>query len=169
MRSLVRRHGSALALTLLLVSALTLGLGCSSEEPALAFHLVYPMGVVEESALPMRFDPTGETFYLHSEPFLTGDDVQLASTELQEDGARVLVVFHPAGSKTFATVTSEHVGDRVAMVVHGRLVSAPTVRAPITEGRAIIDGGFSEEEAQALVYELNRPPVPSSSVSGPMM
>jgi len=152
-----------------LLSVLTLTPGCSSEEPALAFHVVYPAGEVQAGALSMEFAPTGETFYLHPEPFLTGNDVQLAATELKEEGAQVLVVFHPAGSRTFATVTTEHVGDRVAMVVHGRLVSAPIVRAPITEGRAIIDGGFSEQEAQTLVYELNRPPVPSSSVAGPMM
>jgi len=171
MKAVIRWFRSPLALVglLLLPLVLLLPLGCSSDEPVLAFHLVYPEGAPVEGALSLVNESTGETFQLHSEPFLTGGDVQLAAVERGDGAARVLVAFHPAGSRRLATVTADHVGDRIAIVVHGRLISAPIVRAPISEGRAVIDGGFTEEEALSLAQELNRSPMGTGAVSGPKL
>jgi preprotein translocase subunit SecD len=55
-----------------------------------------------------------------------------------------------AGRERLAELTREHVGERLGMVVDGRLVTAPVIRAPLTEGRALIVGSFDATEARRI-------------------
>jgi hypothetical protein len=59
------------------------------------------------------------------------------------------------GTKLFADMTREHVGKQIAIVIAGRLHSAPLVNEPITGGRLLITGDFSTEEAEALARNLS--------------
>jgi preprotein translocase subunit SecD len=65
------------------------------------------------------------------------------------------VTFTGAGREQFAKVTKEHLHQRLAIVIDGKLWMAPTVQAEITEGKAIITGSFSADEANALVAQNN--------------
>lgn len=67
----------------------------------------------------------------------------------------VMVDFNGEGRELFATLTSENVGERLAIFLDGELKSDPVIREPITGGTAVISGGFSPEEARALVRNLN--------------
>jgi BlaR1 peptidase M56/SecD-like export protein len=59
------------------------------------------------------------------------------------------------GAKNFAQLTGESVGRRLAIVVDGKVVSAPMIRSRISGGNARIDGNFSRQEAEAIVAKLN--------------
>ncbi len=75
-------------------------------------------------------------------------------------GARENVVqleFNGKGTKKFGSVTSDHVGEQLAIVYDNKLVSAPNLREAITEGHCEISSPtFNEnmEEARELASTL---------------
>ena len=70
------------------------------------------------------------------------------------------------GAKKFGMSTSENVGKRIAIILDGRIISAPNVREPITGGNGTISGNFSFQEATdlALLLRSGALPVPSNIV-----
>lgn len=67
------------------------------------------------------------------------------------------------GSRVWADMTTKAAADnnrQMAMVINDEVISAPSVRTPITGGRTVISGGFSVEEAQTLARQLLWEPLP---------
>jgi SecD/SecF fusion protein len=61
------------------------------------------------------------------------------------------------GAKKFAEVTRDNVGRRMAIVLDGKLYSAPTIQSPIETGSGQITGHFTPDEAQQLATVLQNP------------
>src|SRR5262245_34904458 len=83
------------------------------------------------------------------------EDVADAAAQREPSGWTVLVDLTPEGSDAFASATEAAVGDRIAIVVDGRVVSAPTVQTRIGSGNRVVTGDVSEAEAQALASRLH--------------
>jgi hypothetical protein len=83
------------------------------------------------------------TFVLSGEPIVTTSDVRYASSGLDEDEteAHVTVTFTPEAGERFHAFTSRWVGRRLAILVDGRVASAPFVKQPIEGGRVVITVG----------------------------
>lgn len=79
----------------------------------------------------------------------------------------VQLQFNDEGKKLFGEITSNNVGRRVAIFLDGMPISTPTVNEAITDGKAVISGGFTVEEAKTLTQRLNAGalPVPISLLS----
>ena len=58
------------------------------------------------------------------------------------------------GAKTFGSLTKDNIGERLAIVLDGEVVSAPSIRNAILDGNAQITGQFTYEEAQRLSTNL---------------
>ena len=93
---------------------------------------------------------------------LTGRYLKTAEVVLgQGNGARlsnepiVSITFSDEGAALFEQITSEHVGEQLAIFLDGNLMSAPTINEAIGGGRAIISGNFTLDEARELVQNLN--------------
>ena len=80
---------------------------------------------------------------------------------------QVGLTFNSDGRKLFSQITKEHVGDYVGIFLDDRIIQAPVVREEIPNGQAVISGGFTLEEAQTLVRNLNfgALPVPIKLIS----
>ena len=96
---------------------------------------------------------------------LTGKDLNSAnlSTNSQNGQWVVDLEFNGEGTKKFATLTKNMVGQQMAIFFNGELQSAPVIREPITGGRAQISGGdsgFAYEEAKKMVDLLNAGALP---------
>jgi beta-lactamase regulating signal transducer with metallopeptidase domain len=65
------------------------------------------------------------------------------------------IEFTAEGQARFAEVTRTHVGRKIAIVIDGRVISAPVIAEPITGGKAQITGNFSREEAERLARLIN--------------
>ena len=96
---------------------------------------------------------------------LTGKDLTKAnlSTNSQNGQWVVDLEFNTEGTKKFADLTKKLVGQPMAIFFNGELQSAPTIREPITAGRAQISGGdngFVYEEAKKMVDLLNAGALP---------
>jgi SecD/SecF fusion protein len=74
--------------------------------------------------------------------------------------AEVRLRFTSQGTKTFAQVTRDNVGRRLAIVLDGKIMSAPAIREPILSGEAQITGDFSLDEARLLTSVLNSGALP---------
>jgi SecD/SecF fusion protein len=106
-----------------------------------------------------------EPLLLEKKPVLTGDALsnafmQFSSTEFNEPV--VSLKFNAEGAKKFAEVTSNNVGKRLAIVLDGKVQSAPWIKEAIPFGEAVITGRFSVEQAQdlALILRVGALPAP---------
>jgi len=79
----------------------------------------------------------------------------------------ILLQFNDEGSKLFAEITKNNIDKPVAIYLDGAIISAPRVNEAITDGEAVISGGFTPTEAKTLVGRLNSGalPVPISLLS----
>ncbi|MEN6625137.1 MAG: M56 family metallopeptidase [Candidatus Sumerlaeia bacterium] len=60
------------------------------------------------------------------------------------------------GQKRFAELTGKNIGRQMAIVVNGRIVSAPIVNEAITGGGVQISGGFSRKQAEEIVAAMKQ-------------
>ena len=81
--------------------------------------------------------------------------------------AIVGITFNDEGRDLFAKITKEHKGEVLAIFLDGVVISSPVIQDEITDGKAVISGNFTPEEAKALVRDLNYGalPVPIELIS----
>jgi preprotein translocase subunit SecD len=91
-------------------------------------------------------------------PLFSGDQVdpsQVAPGFDSTTGERtVQFALKSDGAQKFGDYTRASVGQYFAIVLDGRVVSAPVIREPITDGRGQISGSFTTAEQQLLVNTL---------------
>jgi SecD/SecF fusion protein len=88
---------------------------------------------------------------------LLGDRVRKAFPTYDEQGWGVALQLDREGANLFGQLTEVHVGKRFAIVLDGRVQSAPVIREPIYGGHASITGDFTEEEVRNLASVLENP------------
>jgi hypothetical protein len=89
--------------------------------------------------------------------FLTGAEVAQAHAEFDAQngtGWLVQLSFTSNGSKLWADFTAASVGKQVAVVLDGKVVSAPTIQEAITGGATQISGNFTQADATDLAARL---------------
>ena len=74
----------------------------------------------------------------------------------------VTLSFDSEGAKLFAEATTANVGKPLLIVIDEEVISAPTVRVPITDGNAVIEGQFTAKEANDLAVLLRSGALPVS-------
>jgi SecD/SecF fusion protein len=95
---------------------------------------------------------------LRRTPELVGRDIRRAAAVVNQYGAyEVSLELTAEGAKKFERATAENVGRPLAIVLDGKVYSAPTVRSPIRDGRASISGRFDQRKAMELASVLNNP------------
>lgn len=96
---------------------------------------------------------------------LTGENVSDARPAFdQMNQSYVTLNFNARGARIFERVTGESVGRRMAIVLDGKVYSAPSIRERIGGGRASISGSFTTAEAQDLAIVLRAGSLPAVSV-----
>lgn len=93
---------------------------------------------------------------------LTGKQLKRASVSFDQvlGQPQVNLEFDGEGSDLFAELTRENLGKRIAIYLDGVPISAPVVQTEITNGQAVISGGFDLEEAKQLSQRLNAGALP---------
>ena len=72
----------------------------------------------------------------------------------------VQLQFSSEGQKLFGDLTSQHVGDTLAIFIDGYPIMMPTINSAILDGSAVITGSFTNEQARALAIQLNSGALP---------
>ncbi len=95
-------------------------------------------------------------------PVVTGDDLTDARPTTDDNGApAVSFRFNVSGARAFGDYTASHIGEPFAIVLDGKVISAPTIQAHIAGGSGIITGRFSIEEATDLALLLRAGALPA--------
>lgn len=98
---------------------------------------------------------------LKKQASLTGNALADAQIGFDSLGlSYVLVHFNSQGSKTFSQLTKDHVGHRLAIILDGKIKSAPVIKEPILSGEAQITGDFTPSEAKDLSLVLRSGALP---------
>ncbi|MDD4979868.1 MAG: protein translocase subunit SecD [Candidatus Omnitrophica bacterium] len=98
-----------------------------------------------------------EPLLLEKEAVLTGDALTNASVRFSQSQFNEPVVsleFNAQGAKKFAEITRNNIDRRLAIVLDGKVQSAPRIKEAIPTGEAVITGRFSVEQAQDLSIVL---------------
>ncbi|MCA9622545.1 MAG: protein translocase subunit SecD [Myxococcales bacterium] len=109
------------------------------------------------------YDAVGwRTYYLWAKAELTGDQVREATAQADQSDTGfgqwyVSMDLTPRGAETFATITEQNVKKRFAIILDGKVESAPEIREKIGGGTARItmgSGGMQQQLADAKKLEL---------------
>ena len=65
------------------------------------------------------------------------------------------ITFDEEGKEAFQRATVGHVGEVIRILVNGETVSSPVVQEPVTEGKCVLTGGFTQSEAEELIRVLD--------------
>ncbi len=99
--------------------------------------------------------------------YLNGAKVVFANGTSQISGVEVSLELNDEGAKIFKTLTEKNLNKRLAIYLDGVPISAPVVQSVIPNGKAVITGNFTIQQAKELSTRLNAGalPVPVSLIS----
>ena len=83
------------------------------------------------------------------------------SIQNQQNEPTVSFTLDRLGSQKFGRATTDNVGKRLAIVLDGKIISAPTINEPITSGKGVISGNFTFQEATDLALLLRSGALPT--------
>lgn len=74
---------------------------------------------------------------------------------------RISFVFNRTGARQLSRFTGENVGRLTAIILDGKIRSYPIIRSKIPDGRGVIEGSFTDEEARDLAIVLRAGALPA--------
>jgi len=120
---------------------------------------------------PYKYDESESYYELHAikvtgrdgKAPLDGDVITDAVQEFDQNSgsAEVTMAMNADGSKTWARLTKNNIGNSIAVVLDGYVYSAPRVNQEITGGRSVISGDFTVNEAKDLANILKSGKLPA--------
>ncbi len=104
-----------------------------------------------------------ELYVLQREAFLTGEMLEDAQSTRDAQFNQAIVQFQlsRAGGRRFSDLTGRHIGDRIAILLDGEVVSAPVVRSRIGARGQIELGQADMAEARDLALVLRAGALPA--------
>ena len=151
------------------------GIGSAAELKALigttaklTFHPVLGRAASEQGAgkpgdlvLPSANEP-GVFYALDRTPVVTGEDLVDAQPSFdQNKRPAVSFRFDPAGARVFGDYTAANIGKPFAIVLDGKVISAPVIQSHIPGGSGIITGQFTIEDSTELAVLLRAGALPA--------
>jgi SecD/SecF fusion protein len=113
-------------------------------------------------------DSGAPAYVVKRRAIVTGEMLTSASAgHDQNNQPDINMAFNSQGARRFAEVTTQNVGKPFAIVLDGRVISAPVIQGPITAGTGEITGRFTEEEAHnsALLLKSGALPAPLNIIA----
>ncbi len=140
----------------------------------LTFHLVdldTPLDQALSGNLPAGSEilPTEETSrqgqvgqeVVRKKVEVSGESLVDAEPTYQQNQPVVSFRFDSVGARKFGSVTRDHVGELLAIVLDNKVISSPRIREPILGGSGIISGSFTVELANELAILLRAGALPA--------
>ena len=105
--------------------------------------------------------PTGDTATV----LMDGSAVEKAEAQYYQDDSGkaqyvVSLTLNEEGAKTFQEITTTYLNQTVSIWMDDIMLSAPTVQATITDGKAQISGSFTAKQATELAQKINAGALP---------
>ena len=141
------------------------GGGVSSREEilqALGGRLPENLEILEGDIRDDNGQVVGESYYaVQKRRTVTGRDLRNARPSVGEFNRPIVQFsFNPQGAEAFGELTGNNIGKGLAIVLDGRVMSAPVVNSRITD-EGIIEGDFTQQEVQDLSTVLKSGALPA--------
>jgi preprotein translocase subunit SecD len=143
------------------------------ETGKLEFKMVDTAADATEASRTKQVPPDDELLYDAANPqiayvirrqtLVSGENLVDAQPGFDQQTNEPIVTFRfdAAGAKRFARVTQENVGLPFAIILDGKVISAPVIREPILGGSGQISGSFTVPEASDLAVTLRSGALPA--------
>ncbi len=107
-------------------------------------------------------DETGVYYIVEDTPVVSGEDLVDAQPTFDQNGRpAVSFRFDTTGARLFGDYTAANIGAPFAIVLDGKVISAPVIQSHIPGGSGIITGNFSIEESTRLAVLLRAGALPA--------
>jgi SecD/SecF fusion protein len=133
----------------------------------LTFHRVESMqatgaGRVSSGSIRVPAAEGSIDYVLERRPLLQGERLVQASTGMDSRNGQPVVSFRfdSAGARLFGEITRDNVGRQFAIVLDGKVISAPVIQEPITGGSGQIQGNFTVADTSSLAALLRAGALP---------
>ena len=111
----------------------------------------------------LKFDNGIEKATVSKRIILNGDNLVDAKPRMDTQNNETIVSFtlDRVGAKKFGKATTENVGKQLAIILDGKIISAPSIREPIIGGSGQISGNFTFQSATDLALLLRSGALPA--------
>jgi preprotein translocase subunit SecD len=107
-------------------------------------------------------DAAGQKYVVRRRVEVSGERLIDSQPSFKDGQPVVTFRFDTAGGRRFGQVTSANVGNRLAIVLDNKVISAPVLQGPIVGGSGIIEGGgFTVEKTRDLALLLRAGALPA--------
>lgn len=135
----------------------------------LTFHLVDDSANLERAKTGhapldskiVKSEDGSEIMVIKKKVIVSGDQLNNAQAQFQEAMPVVHFSLNNMGAKKFAEATTKNRGKRLAIILDGRVLSAPVINDPIVGGDGVISGHFTVESATELALMLKAGALPA--------
>ncbi len=105
----------------------------------------------------------GEKLKISKRIVMSGENLVDAQPSIknQQNEPTVSFTLDRLGAQKFGRATTDNVGKRLAIVLDGKIISAPNINEPITSGNGMISGNFTFQEATDLALLLRSGALPT--------
>ncbi len=117
----------------------------------------------DEFGVDKMLSERGEELNISKRIVMSGENLIDAQPNFSNQSSQPTVSFtlDRIGAQKFGRTTTDNVGKRLAIVLDGKIISAPSINEPIVSGSGIISGNFSFQEATDLALLLRSGALPT--------
>tara|TARA_B100001540_G_C15807015_1_gene642569 strand:+ start:1696 stop:3249 length:1554 start_codon:yes stop_codon:yes gene_type:complete len=129
----------------------------------LTFQFVSSTGSDGFGTETLKFDNDLDEATVSKRIILNGDNLIDAKPRMDTQSNETIVSFtlDRVGAKKFGRATTENVGKQLAIILDGKIISAPSIREPIVGGSGQISGNFTFQSATDLALLLRSGALPA--------
>ena len=111
----------------------------------------------------LKYEDNSEEAIVSKRIILSGDNLLDAQPRMNSETNETVVSFtlDRVGAKRFGKATSTGIGKQLAIVLDGKIISAPVIRDTIASGSGQISGGFTFQSATDLALLLRSGALPA--------
>ena len=111
----------------------------------------------------LKFEDSNENAIVSKRIILSGENLLDAQPRMNSETNETVVSFtlDRVGAKRFGRATSTGIGKQLAIVLDGKIISAPVIRDTIASGSGQISGGFTFQSATDLALLLRSGALPA--------
>ena len=111
----------------------------------------------------LKYEDSSEEAIVSKRIILSGDNLLDAQPRMNSETNETVVSFtlDRVGAKRFGKATSTGIGKQLAIVLDGKIISAPVIRDTIASGSGQISGGFTFQSATDLALLLRSGALPA--------
>ena len=117
----------------------------------------------DEFGIDKLITENGENLNISKRIVMSGENLIDAQPNFNNQSNQPTVSFtlDRLGAQKFGRTTTDNVGKRLAIILDGKIISAPSINEPIISGSGIISGNFTFQEATDLALLLRSGALPT--------